>query len=97
MFIISQTTTLLQIFYELMLYSLVIFRSMRVADDTFQRNSECEWVKGIQTEYPLLYKPWFISILRLLYPKHNNTKIFEDHLNLVKLVLIGKLSLSTLR
>ena len=34
MLIRSQTTTLLQIFYELLLYSQVIFKSMRVADDT---------------------------------------------------------------
>ena len=42
---ISQTTTHLQIFCELSLYSQIIFKSMRVADDTFQTNSECEWVK----------------------------------------------------
>ena len=45
MLIRSQGTTLLQIFCELKLYSQVIFKSMRVADDTFKRNSECEWVK----------------------------------------------------
>ena len=44
MLIINQTRILLQIFYELLFYSLVIFKSMRVADDTFQRNSECKWV-----------------------------------------------------
>ena len=43
----SQTTTLLQIFCELSLHSQVIFKSMKVADVTFWRNSECEWVKGI--------------------------------------------------
>ena len=47
MLIISQTTTLLQIFCELSLYSRVIFKSMRVADDPFQRNSECEWVNAL--------------------------------------------------
>ena len=31
----GQTTTLLQIFCELSLYSQVIFKSMKVADDTF--------------------------------------------------------------
>ena len=36
MLIGSQTTTLLQIFCEPSLYSQVIFKSMRVADDTFQ-------------------------------------------------------------
>ena len=45
MLIRSQTTTLLQIFYEILLCSQVIFKSMKVADDTFQRNSECLWVK----------------------------------------------------
>ena len=43
----SQTTTLLQIFSELTLYSQVISKSIKVADDTFQSNSECEWVKAI--------------------------------------------------
>ena len=40
----SQTTTLRQIFYEILLCSQVIFKSMKVADDTFQRNYECLWV-----------------------------------------------------
>ena len=44
MLIRIQGTTLLQIFCELLLYSQVIFKSMRVADNTFKRNSECEWV-----------------------------------------------------
>ena len=44
MLIISKTTNLLQIFYELSLYSQVIKKNMRVADDTFRRNSECKWV-----------------------------------------------------
>ena len=35
MLIRSQATTLLQIFCELLLYSQVIFKIMRVADDTF--------------------------------------------------------------
>ena len=38
MVITSQATTLLQIFCELSLSSQVIFKSMRVADDTFMRN-----------------------------------------------------------
>ena len=42
MLIRCQITTLLQIFCELLLYSQVIFRSMRVADDTFRRNFECK-------------------------------------------------------
>ena len=41
----TQTTTLHQIFCEILLHSQVIFKSMRVADDTFYRNSKCEWVK----------------------------------------------------
>ena len=40
-------TTDLQIFCELLLYSQVIFKSMKVADDTSKSNSECEWVNGI--------------------------------------------------
>ena len=47
MLIRSQITTLLQIFCELLLYSQVIFKSMKVADDTSKSNSECEWVKVI--------------------------------------------------
>ena len=35
MLIRSQATTLLQIFCELLLYSQVIFKIMRVADDAF--------------------------------------------------------------
>ena len=40
-------TTLLQIFCKNLLYFQVIFRSMKIADDTFLGNSECEWVKVI--------------------------------------------------
>ena len=45
MLIRSQTTTLLHKFYGILLCSQVIFISMKVADDTFQRNPECQWVK----------------------------------------------------
>ena len=45
MLIRSQATTLPQIFCKLLLYSQVIIKSMRVADDTFYSISECEWVK----------------------------------------------------
>ena len=38
-------TTLLQIVCENLLYFQVIFKSMKIADDTFLGNSECEWVK----------------------------------------------------
>ena len=41
----SQTTTFLQIFYELLLYSQVILKSMKLADDTSEGISECECVK----------------------------------------------------
>ena len=44
MLIRRHTTNLLQIFYELLLYSQVIFKSMKVPDDTFWRKSKCEWV-----------------------------------------------------
>ena len=40
----SQTTTFLQISYDLLLYSQVILKRMRVADDTLEGISECEWV-----------------------------------------------------
>ena len=45
MLIRGKISTLLQIFCELKLYTQVIFKSMRVADDTFQSTSESEWVK----------------------------------------------------
>ena len=40
-------TTFFQIFYELLLYFQVILKSMRVADDTLEGISECEWVKAL--------------------------------------------------
>ena len=42
----SQTTTPLQIFCELLLYSKVLFKNIKVADDAYERSSECEWVKN---------------------------------------------------
>ena len=39
MLIRIETSTLLQIFCELLLYSQVIVESMRVADDTYWKNS----------------------------------------------------------
>ena len=45
MFIRILPTTLLQIFCENLLYFQVIFKGMKIADDTFLGNSECEWVK----------------------------------------------------
>ena len=44
MFIGISPTTLLQIFCENLFYFQVIFISMKIADDTFLGNSECEWV-----------------------------------------------------
>ena len=46
MFIRILPTTLLQIFCENLLYNQVIFRSMKIADNTFLGNPECEWVKA---------------------------------------------------
>ena len=45
MLITSQTTNLLQIFCENSLYSQVIFKSMKVADNILRGTLECEWVK----------------------------------------------------
>ena len=54
MFIRILPTTLIQIFCENLLYFQVIFKSMKIADDTFLGNSECEWVKSIhQKKYQL--------------------------------------------
>ena len=44
MFIRILPTTLLQIFCENLLYFQVIYKSMKIADNTFLENSECEWV-----------------------------------------------------
>ena len=45
MFIRVLPTTLFQIFCENLLYFQVIFKSMKIADDTFLGNSEYEGVK----------------------------------------------------
>ena len=47
MFIGILPTTLLQIFCENLFYFQVIFISMKIADDTFLGNSECEWVNQL--------------------------------------------------
>ena len=57
----SQTTTFLQIFYELLLYFQVILKSMRVSDGTLEGISECEWVKII-----------FIFILQHVNTRYKN-------------------------
>ena len=41
----SQTTTFLQRICELLFFSEVMFKRLKVADDAFWRNSVCEWVK----------------------------------------------------
>ena len=72
MLIRGKVSTLLQIFCELSLYTQVIFKSMRIADDTFQSTSECEWVnivvltyashtRGIMTH---LHKPVHLPAIR---------------------------------
>ena len=44
-FLLEATQQLLsKIFCELLLNSQVIFKSMRVADNTFLKNSQCEWL-----------------------------------------------------
>ena len=50
MFIRILPTTLLQIFCENLLYFQYIFKSMKIADDTFLGNSECAWVNLQMTE-----------------------------------------------
>ena len=48
MLIRIKPTTLLEIYNENLLYFQVIFKSMKIADDTFLGNSECEWLlKGM--------------------------------------------------
>ena len=44
MLIRTQSSTLLQIFRQFMLYSLAIIKSMKVSDENVPGNSECEWV-----------------------------------------------------
>ena len=70
----SLTTTLLQIFFELLLYSQVISESMKVADNIFKRNSEYEWVKiGLYisnslvniSKYPYVIPPFLILMKSL--------------------------------
>ena len=60
--------------------------NMTIAHGTFMR------------ENPMVRHLIFtLPMLRLLLSKAQDTKIFENHLNPVMLVLIGQLSLSTLR
>ena len=59
----SFITTLLQTFFELLLYSQVIFESMKVADNIFERNSEYEWVKQSLTPDIQLFFPVYMNRL----------------------------------
>ena len=65
----SLTTTLLQIFFELLLYSQVISESMKVADNTFLGNSECEWVKLVAAKTAWLF--WWCLFLQKLYLEYS--------------------------
>ena len=60
----SQTTTLLQNFCELSLPAQVIFESMRVADNTFKVNSECEWVKTSHLIESFSHQKWSTRVAR---------------------------------
>ena len=95
-FIKHQTKTLLQIFCELFLHSKVIFKSMRVADDTFWRNSECEWVKDLQhgrsqqgvlvpfwTPKPLKRTPQDTQIFLCRISKNVNLKLIIEFFQLL--------------
>ena len=63
MFIRILPTTLLQIFCENLLYFNVIFKSMKIADDTFLGNSECKWVNP------------FVIVILFCYGFENGTGI----------------------
>ena len=64
----SQTATLLQIFCKISLYSQVIFKSMKVADGTFLRNSECEWVNPfIPGHLNISASSGYMTLLQLTY------------------------------
>ena len=52
MFIRILTTTLLQIFCENLLYFQVIFKSVKIADNIYLGNSECEWVNPLMVTEP---------------------------------------------
>ena len=110
MFIRILPTTLLQIFCENLLYFQVIFKSMKIADDTFLGNSECKWVnlrsrctvsyrQGNQKHifHHLFHSLWTFLMRRLLLSEAEWWKIFEKHINPVMLVFIRELPLSTLR
>ena len=60
-----QTTNLLEIFWKLSLYSQVIFKSMKVADDISRGTLECEWVKGLSNPVATQYNWTFGGIIGL--------------------------------
>ena len=62
MFIRILPTTLFQIFFENLLYFQVIFKNVKIADDTFLGNSECEWVKVILTFFSSIFSHVFLNV-----------------------------------
>ena len=54
MLIRRQTTNLLQIFCEILLYFQVLFKSMKAADDISRGTRECEWVNFESDSYKRL-------------------------------------------
>ena len=72
MFIRILPTTLLQIFCENLLYFQVIFKSVKIADDTFLGNSECEWVKD------------FTKIAKLLLATASNNRLMAVELPYIR-------------
>ena len=113
MLIRTLPTALLQIFCEVILDSKVIAISIIYPDDKIQILVQvvCGWVPGgvINQEgvspQAMVYIPkrahrgWLInsSNAETTLSKPKDAKIFENHLNPVMLVFIGKLSRSTLR
>ena len=61
-------TTLCQTFCELSLYSKVIFKSVRGADDTFSRNSEWEWVNVTSLRCVVLYEWSWCTYISVMFP-----------------------------
>ena len=83
------TTTLLQIFSEFKLYAYVIFKSMRVADDTFQRNSECEWVKVRLLEHQYHARQ---RVATTIYQTHHTRPTTHNPLNPISVPIGGQSS-----
>ena len=75
MLIRSRATTLLQMFCELSLYSQVIFKSMRVADDTFWRNGLTYYCSQLAAKSSLII--WCRSIRQ----KHSQKNICRGNVD----------------